>query len=198
MVMKRTLTLPLFFAGILAAGCGPGPRGPHREALDQYASGVATSSGYAPGAGANDYKDIQAIGAPNHTYTPLPGCSDDPLTWAPANDNSALDQYIQVTFDRYVYIATVKIYESFNPGAITEVDAIATDGSTPDAVLFQNPAGDGPVTDCGAFVINVNAGTTPDQYNSIMVHLDSTLTNNGAGDYNEIDAVQLSGDQLVQ
>ncbi|HVO29566.1 MAG TPA: hypothetical protein VMV18_02470 [bacterium] len=199
----RTLTLTAAAVALgLAAGCGPGSR-THRQAISQYGTGGDASSYAQDTANPNDYSASQATGAPD-----VSACGDDPLSWAPASaqpNNPGADDYLDVTFDRYVFVSDVRITESYNPGGIVEVDLIATDGSAPDAIVFQDPTGDGAAAGCPTvFHIGINQGTTDDQYNRVRVWIDSDIVGDANGDgninndWNEIDAIELDGDELVR
>lgn len=202
MVTQRTVCLAAVIAAVaIAAGCGPPPKHAKRQAVQQYATGADASS-YAQGTNASDWAPTQATGAPD-----VAACGDDPAAWAPGDaqpGTAGADDYIDLTYDLYVFVSDVRITESYNPGGIVEVDLIATDGSAPDAIVFQDPNGDGTAAPCpGIFHISVDQGTTPDQYNRVRIWIDSDIVGDGnndgnpQNDFNEIDAVELDGDELV-
>ena len=202
--MTRNLLLLVTGAAALAfaAGCGPTT---HRENLQQWALSASASS--TSTTNGTDFTAAQATGAPN-----VPACGDNPNAWAPATANGGVTDTIDLTYDRYVFVNEVDIFQSYNPGAIVEVDLMAQDGSTAPIVFWQNVAGDpnpNPATTCPAavdvFTIASNdPGGTPDQYNQIRLYVDENLVGDGNGDgnpandYVEVDAVQMVGDELVR
>jgi hypothetical protein len=209
------LALPM----LLTAGCyvGPDPYypdpnpyptptpGPSSQFISQYGDYATASSDGMPGS--SDFSAMQATGAPDVAV-----CGDDPRAWSPSNaepspgvspSGDTVDDYLEVSFPAFVWVSQVAIYESYNPGGIVEVDLEASDDSTQPMVLWQNYQGDGYAPCPSAFVIDVDQGTTYDQYDRVLIWLDSNLTwdanhdGTPVNDYNEIDAVQLSGDELV-
>ena len=211
MVIVRSLVVKLpvllIVGASLLAGCRPIDDEPEfiRERVEMWASGASASSIGDPAS--TDFSEIQATGAPN-----VVGCGDDPNSWSPSSadpspgvdpSGDTIDDFIELTFPDYVWVHQIKIYESFNPGAVVAVDVETADGTAEPLPLFENFSGNGPAACPSAFVITVNEDTTPEQFNRVVIYLDSNLVgdNNGlngnADDYNEIDAVQLIGDLLV-
>lgn len=201
MVIARTSfwKLPMLLAGVsLLAACGP----PHhdepdfiRERVEMWASGAAASSIGMPGSA--DYSEIQALGAPD-----VVGCADSADAWTPeiadpspgtSPQGDTIDDFIELTFPDYVWVAQVKIFETFGPGAVVAVDLETADGTAQPLPIFEDFSGNGPAACPSAFVITVNEGTTPEQFNRVVIYLDMNIV---AG-YSAIDAVQLIGDLLV-
>ncbi len=197
----------------LVAGCGPPPATPRAETIEQWATGSTSSSNGSTG---TDWASIQALGEPDvvdEFGTPI--CDDNPNAWSPAEANPVpgvsggdyIDDWLELTYDYYVFVRKVRIYETFAPGAIVAVDLERTDGALPPLPVYENPDGNGEIpgpTPCpSVFKIETTNGPTPDQYNRVVIYIDSNLVgdvngvNGSEDDYNEIDAVQLIGDILV-
>lgn len=179
----------------------PPPPPPGYETISMYAVEAYASSEGLPGS--SEFSAFQATGAPDVTM-----CGDDPNAWSPQDaemtpgvqsDGNTIDEFLEVTFPEGVYASQVKIFESFNPGAIVAVDLESSTGSAPVAVLWEDFSGDGPAPCPSAFVIDLN-GTTDHRYDRVVIYLDTNLVGdenrNGTpdDDYNSIDAVMLVGD----
>lgn len=210
MVTQRTLLLPVALAGVaLLAGCGPPPKGIEHETISMFADGVVyESSNGSPGGGSTDYTGIQALGEPD-----VIGCADDPNAWSPAFSNPQggvqtfeWDDQLVLEFPFYAFVREVRIYESYNPGAIVAVDLERSDEGLPPLEVFADQYGDGVGAGCpSSFNIQVesNGGVTADQYNRVAIYVDGDLIGNGnnsgglTDDWAEIDAVEVIGDILV-
>ena len=180
----------------------PPPPTTTTQTISQFANGATASSDGI--AGSSDYSAAQAVGAPD-----VAACGDNPSAWSPieANagynaDGTPIEDWLQVSFPRYVWVRELQVVESYDPGAIVEIDLRASDGSAPDTVLWSDPAGDGFGPCPGSFVVDVN-GTTDFQYDTAIVWIDTNRigdangNGNYADDFPEIDAVQLTGDEDV-
>ncbi|HVU13116.1 MAG TPA: hypothetical protein VHD90_17680 [Phototrophicaceae bacterium] len=135
--------------------------------------------------GSSEYSDTgwnfaQATGKPN-TAT----CDDNETAWA--SESSTERAILKVSFAHPVIPSQINIYQSFNPGAIVEVDL----GSSvnPDKVLPLPNSADPPGnTPClGYFSVNVTGVDTPVDF--VVIYVDQSIT----GNWDEIDAVQLVG-----
>lgn len=185
MVTQRTLA----FAATLALGLAACGR-PVRHAA-MWATGADASSS---GSATTQFSALAATGAPD-----VVGCNDDPLSWSPATANTSAPEYLVLEYPRYVHVTDIRIYETFNPGAIVQVDVEAADGHTPPLTLFGSNTGDGNPGCPTVFHISVDNGDTPNVYNRVAIYLQPNLIgdrngiNGGADDFAEIDAVELSG-----
>ena len=212
--MNATKLMTILFAASMSAGCivhdhydecwdcdvnNPPP--PQYERISMFATEAYASSEGIPGS--SDFGAVQATGEPDVIH-----CGDDPRAWSPQlaeitpgvqPDGNTIDEFLEVTFPEPVWVSQVKIYESYNPGAIVAVDLESSTGSAPVTVLWENFSGNGYGPCPSAFVINVN-GTTAYRYDRVVIYLDTNLVGdanrNGtvSDDYNSIDAVLLSGD----
>ncbi len=91
-------------------------------------------------------------------------------------------EWLLLTYDTAVDIAEVRIWETYNPGAVTEVAAIPEDGE--EVVLWE---GQDPTTQApGELVIQAAEDV---RARKVKVYLDTTLKHG----WNEIDAVELVG-----
>lgn len=175
--------------------CEPDPT-PAYQRVSQFASMSRASSEGIPGE--LDFSAAQALGAPDAL------CGDDPYAWSPfaaepSPAAAAIDDWLELTFDTFVWVHEVRIHESFNAGAIVAVDLESSDGLSQPLVLFEDFWGNG-FADCGVFTITVDQDVTREQYDRVVVYLDTNLigdvnqNGNYHDDYNEIDAVELIGD----
>ena len=215
MVTKRTLALPVVLTGIaLLAGCGPPPREPRIETISMFADAlVYESSNGAPTPQSTDYTGLQALEDPNVTEGPNFVCQDDPRAWSPAISNPQgglntfeWDDQLVLEFPNYVYVREIRIYESYNPGAIVAVD-MERDDSSDTLVVFEDQYGNGVGAPCpSSFNIEIeeNGGVTPDQWNRVAIYIDGDLIGDASNppngiddDWPEIDAVEIIGDILV-
>lgn len=208
MVTQRTLLhVPVVLAGVaLLAGCGPPPRGIQHETISMFAESVVDFSTNGSPANSTDYSEIQALGQPN-----VVGCGDDPNAWSPAIANPdapglfTIDDFIVLEFPFYAYVREVRIFESYNPGAVVAVDLERSDEGLPPLEIFADIYGDGLGPCPSSFNIQVesNGGVTADQYNRVAIYLDNSRIGDGNGnvdfsdDWPEIDAVEVIGDILV-
>lgn len=206
-VMKRTLALPVVLSGIaLLAGCGPPPKDPEYETISQFAESVVDFSTNGSPANSTDWSELQALDEPN-----VPGCGDHPLAWSPAVSNPdapglfTIDDFIVLEFPFYMNVREVRIYESYNPGAVVAVDLERSDEALSPLEIFEDPYGDGPGACPSSFNIQIesNGGLTPDQFNRVAIYLDNSRIGDANGntsladDWPEIDAVEMIGDILV-
>ena len=118
----------------------------------------------------------QATGEPDTAYA-----TDSSTAWTPQEMDAGLE-WLQVSFEKSVPIAEVRIRESYNPGAISKVSAILPDGS--EVVLWEgrSPVSEAP---CDLVVrpeVSVEAKT-------IKICLDTARVPG----WNEIDAIALIG-----
>jgi hypothetical protein len=129
---------------------------------------VKTSSrGYAP---------EQATGEPDTAYA-----TDSSTAWTPQEMDAGLE-WLQVSFEKSVAVAEVRIRESYNPGAISKVTAILPDNS--EMVLWEGRA---PVSEAPCDL--VVRPDTPVEARTVKVYLDTARVPG----WNEIDAVALIG-----
>ncbi len=147
---------------------------PPAEVAAQWASDAVASSQY----GEDGYSPLQATGAPD-----VPAASDNPLAWASQEADGTVET-LELTYAYKVTPAAIRIYESYNPGAVTMVEAYDEE-SDEWAVLWE---GNEPTDQ--VYRIFSPELTSPDFVtDKIRLTIDSDLV---AG-WNEIDAVQLLG-----
>ena len=140
--------------------------------LTQWASGASASSEYTN----DEWAAVRATGAPN-VFT----CNDDPEAWASAEADGV--DWLELTYDEPVRPTHIRIIETWAPGQIVKVEVKDMSGIyhqvySASPQLFACPrALDIPVTGVTEFI------------STIRVTVDQRLR----GDWNEIDAVRLSG-----
>jgi len=87
------------------------------------------------------YKASQILGKPNR----LPGTGDNPCAWSPLYPDGANDEWITVRFAQAIPVRQIAIFQSANPGAVTNVlvvDASGKETSVFNGLAAQNPAGE--------------------------------------------------------
>ncbi|MBN2470404.1 MAG: PPC domain-containing protein [Anaerolineae bacterium] len=155
--------------------------------IGQWATMVEASSQYADDSWAAE----QVLGEPD-TFE----CGDIPTAWASSSLTGR--ETLTVFYDTEVQPTAVSIYETYNPGAITEVAVLPADGSDP-IVIFE---GVDPTTDCpGVFSIAVElpSGDSNTISETITSNLDnatyreSWAFDGAAGDVVTITMVATSG-----
>ncbi len=149
---------------------------PKVKAIRQWASSADGSSQY----GKDAWSFGQATGAPD-TET----CGDNGTAWA--GESSTSREILQVFFDQPVIPSQINIYQTYNPGAIVQIDVGNSDN--PDRVLPLDNSADAPGnTDCpGVFAYDVSGVDMPIDF--VVIYVDQSLT----GNWDEIDAVELVG-----
>lgn len=126
------------------------------------------------------YAATQATGVPNTSF-----CGDATTAWASATPNSQSEE-LTITFAAPVIPMQINIYESFNPGFVTQVRLVDVYGDTP--VVYQ--AAPQLVLECPrVLTIDVPPGATPQQVSTIIITLDQST----APSWAQIDAVELVG-----
>src|SRR5205814_2836329 len=78
---------------------------------------------------ADDWSAMRALGPPDV----FPKSGDLPNAWASLLPD-APTEFIEVAFDKPQRASAVKVYETFNPGAISRIDVITDRGTTSLAV----------------------------------------------------------------
>lgn len=182
----------------IGVGCIPPPK---LERVELWAAGAVASSEGDITPGDLAYSPLQATGAPD-----VGGCESSALAWSSEFDNGTVNpqgwnEWIELTYDDYLFVNSVKVSETYNPGAIVAIDVEASDGSVPPERLYDDLTGEpGPCP--SVLATYVDQGTTVEQYNRVVIYLNTDLIGDANGDtlpndYNEIDAVQLVGDRYV-
>lgn len=149
------------------------------EPISQWASDVDGTSQYGSSDSA-DWGFDQATGEPDTKE-----CADRTTAWA--SSSSTGRDILTVSFDTAVIPTEVNIVQTYNPGAIVQIDVANSDN--PDLVLpIENSADPVGNTDCpGVFTLDLSHVDEP--IDTIVIYLDQSLT----GNWNEIDAVELVG-----
>lgn len=140
----------------------------------QWAVDAVASSQY----GDDGFSALQATGEPNVTAP-----SDNPAAWASKEADGALET-LELTFARAVRPSGVRIHESYNPGAVTTIEAFDEE-SGEWVVLWE---GNEPTEE--AMRVFSPSFQAPD-FATAQIRL--TLDTSVVGGWNEIDAVELVG-----
>lgn len=78
------------------------------------------------------YRSSQILGKPNR----LPQVGDNPCAWAPLYPDGPNDEWITVRFKESIPVRQIAVFQSGNPGAITQV--LVIDGSGAENVVYKN------------------------------------------------------------
>jgi len=138
-------------------------------ATEATASSQFSDSGYTP---------TEATGAPN-----VAAASDNPLAWASKEPDSG-EETLELTYAHRVAPTGVNIYESYNPGAVTRIEAYDADADEW-SVLWEGEE----LTD---EVMRVFSPAL-DSVDFLTDRIRLTLQMDLVSGWNEIDAVQLLG-----
>jgi hypothetical protein len=142
--------------------------------LRQWAARARASSEYQ----ADSWGAVQAAGRPNTT-----GGGDAPTAWASRTADSD-EEWLELEYAHAVRPALVRIHETFNPGAVTRVEA--KDGGGRWHVLWE---GRDPVRGPSGW-FEVRPTGTPPGTRTLRI----TIDNDAVAGWNEIDAVELVGE----
>lgn len=144
------------------------------ELLAQWASGASASSAY----GESDWSALQATGAPN-----TGACGDFTTAWAAAIPDSA-EEWLELSYDRFVFPTEIRIYETYHPGAVVRVEVINRVAEY--ITIWEGPPHE--QDECPhLFVVPVPEQAIP------VAGVRITIDQSKFGDWSEIDAVQLIG-----
>ncbi|MBW4437237.1 MAG: PPC domain-containing protein [Pleurocapsa minor GSE-CHR-MK-17-07R] len=163
------LTISGMTSGEATASVGGG------EVIRQWASDASATSSY----GEVNWGPVQATGEPDTDR-----CGDVSTAWASSSSNEAAT--LTVMFDTAVIATEVNIYQTYNPGSITGIELLLSDGKTVIVPDSSDPVGN---TDCpGVFTVDVT-GQSEVAVVGVAINLDQAAV----GNWNEIDAVELVG-----
>jgi len=146
--------------------------------LHQWASGAAASSEFGP----QDWSATQATGKPN---TLIAG--DNKTAWA-SLDADGIPERLQLSYDKPVHLTAVRVHETYNPGAVSKVEAYDVDGKW-HTVWEGKDATPAPI---GWF----KAVIDPPAWSTRLIKI--TIDNAAVAGWNEIDAVELIGVPAVE
>ncbi|QJE97334.1 hypothetical protein [Luteolibacter luteus] len=138
-----------------------------REKIEHWTGGDKRSWGHEQAAGS---PDTDAAG-------------DIPSAWASKAPDGG-EEWIKLDYDRFVELDKVSVVESHNPGAISKVVAVLSDGN--EAVIWE---GQMDASEQNELVVSDFPVVKDLRARSVKVYLDTTRVPG----WNEIDAVQLVG-----
>jgi len=149
---------------------------PGGDFVRQWASTATGSSQY----GKVDWGFIQAIGEPD-TMT----CGDFSTAWA--SETTGERAILTVEFEQAVIPVAINIHQSFNPGAIVQVD-VGNSANRNRVLPLEDSADAVGNTPCpGVFTVDASAVSVPIDF--VVIYLDQAEI----ASWNEIDAVELVG-----
>jgi hypothetical protein len=125
----------------------------------------------------SEWSASRVLGAPD---VPAAG-GDDPNAWASEGADDRVE-FLEVGFDQPRRVRGVDIVENHNPGAVTRVELIATDGTR--TVAYSSRPTPGSAT---PFRRRIDIACTAQPIAAVRVTIDSTAV----PDWNEIDAIGL-------
>ncbi len=140
----------------------------------QWAVDASASSEYSE----SSYTALEATGQPN-----VPTSSDNPLAWTAKEQDSGVET-LELTYEHMVTPTGVRIFESYNPGVVTMVEAYDADADEWSALWEGDSA-----TDEAIRVFSPSLDTPNFKTDRIRLTLQTDLVSG----WNEIDAVQLLG-----
>jgi hypothetical protein len=150
---------------------------PDSNTLAQWASRASATSEYDK----DSWSAMQATGEPDTR-----GCGDLMTAWASATATEQAE--LTVMFDEAVIPSAINIYQTYNPGSITQVAVI--DAETGDLLIIEDSADMIDSTPCPRVhsIVLKNDEESP-VVNGVVITLDQSI----GGGWNEIDAVELIG-----
>ena len=171
--MRKKWWIILLLAGFVLFGTVCEVQG---QSCTQWAVTASASSEY----GSGDWSAKQMLGEPDF----YPNYGDDRRAWAPSSQDAGL-QWVELGFAEAVYVETVDIYETFNPGSIVKVELIDTMGRW--HVIWEGTGGRAATSSARVFSVKNDIVTVPCQRVRITLDTDSV------SGWNEIDAVSITG-----
>jgi hypothetical protein len=146
------------------------------DSAGQWASAAKAGSEY----GSENYGAIQATGAPNVT-----SYADDSRAWASASADNQ-EEWLELTYINAVHATEVRIRQTFNPGAIKQIDLYDETGQ-----MHQVWSGIDPARSAQPQIawFAVKFAATSFSTRKVRILFDSPAVKG----WNEIDAVQLVG-----
>ncbi len=156
----------------------PGRNEALEQSLSPLDSGMVSSSHSAEGQLLQrSWGPEQLVGPPNTS-----DAGDYATAWAPRTSRGAGEEWIHLAYDKAVEVAQVNVRETYNPGAISKIAAVLSNGQ--ETILWEGvePASQAPVN----MSFSVPAGVPANQ---IKVYLDRRRVPG----WNEVDAVELIG-----
>jgi hypothetical protein len=162
----------IVFEGEIEADTTGGQSSSGGSTIEQWAVSAIASSQY----GSSDWSASQATGEPD-----TPNCGDFRTAWASATSTGV--DWIQLDYATPVYPTQIVIYETYNPGALTQISVVGESG-TEYMVYVTSPEEKAcPIT--RSFDIT----PTSEKVTSVILYIDQSEI----GGWNEIDAVKLVG-----
>jgi hypothetical protein len=169
------LRIALFFALVIALFTMPAlAQKEDTIEVRQWATSAEASSEY----GADGWSAAQATGEPNSDV-----CGDSSLAWASAIASEQAS--LTVMFSVAVVPTQINIHQNYNPGSITGIDLITSDGGELIQVTDSGDPGGMPCP--GVLAIDILGEAPP--VNGVIIYVDQAEI----GNWNEIDAVELVG-----
>jgi len=130
--------------------------------------------------GEKRYSANQILGEPNI----LPNFKDSPCAWSPFREQSRTDEFIEVGYKKKMRIRQVAVAESHNPGAISKILLIDTNGEAHQ--VYDNPMTK-PIAERGR-MLRVTFPLTSYSVSSVKVVLNTI----GLPGWNHLDAIGIS------
>ncbi|WP_310588727.1 OmpA family protein [Larkinella rosea] len=148
----------------------------------QWASSVVGFSSEGKGeAYTQQYRANQILGKPNR----LPQVGDNPCAWSPLYPDSPNDEWITVRFTEAIPIRQIAVFQSGNPGAVTQV--LIIDGMGREIAVYKA----GSTTEAGSSPVLRISPPEPAQTANI---LKLVISPNRVKGPNQIDAIGISSD----
>lgn len=198
--MKKSQIILILSLVVLISACDTlplpflqGDKGPQipNETV-QWAIDATASSAYGGTLGQNkdDQSPFAATGEPD-----VEGCVESKKAWTTRREDDGI-HYIELTYWDRVYVSSIKIYETFNPGFIKKIEL--KNGTGPDDYFTFWEGSYDPRRVCPYVFeanfpeyldeMNITRKMTPFETDTVKITIDTDVKG-----WNEIDAVQLTG-----
>ncbi|MEA3397407.1 MAG: NHL repeat-containing protein, partial [Chloroflexota bacterium] len=148
---------------------------PTPEPLSQWATDAVASSQYSD----PDWSALQAVGEPDTS-----DCGDYGTAWASASGNTV--EWVDVYYDTPVYLTEIRIFQTYNPDQVAQVDLIDLDGQVVPLYTQEPHAVEQPCP----YVLTIEVEQTDFLVQGVRITVDQSVLGLG---WNEIDAVELVG-----
>ncbi|MEK6916176.1 MAG: hypothetical protein AABW92_00375 [Nanoarchaeota archaeon] len=185
-MIKKIIILAILLLALSACTTGNGDGLELPTKINQWAIAAEASDSYGGLFGGNrdDQSPFAATGEPDVTE-----CGENQRAWVISQDNDGL-HWLELSYDKEVYVSSVKVIESFNPGAVVKIEL------KNDSDYFTLWEGSYKTKDCSY--------TLEKKYQEIQGNITSNMTsfstdkvritvNTDVAGWNEIDAVELAG-----
>ena len=173
--MRRVLITLAATMAVLAVATPAAARPVPRAAMSQWAASIDHSSQY----GSEGWSGMQAAGAPD-----VSGCGDNSAAWAPEKPTGTA--FIDAFYDTPVKPSAVWIYQTYHPGAVTNVTVWDAEIVKKKVIYTAKPKAE---SKCPA-ILKISVKGVSFKVGVVRVTINQSKS---GGSWSEIDAVKLVG-----